>query len=1671
MENLFRKTLFKSLIPFGVGLLHSLYTDTNSSWDLRSPSTLNSTIQHQMPPSEIPLSLHKGLDAFPIAFVGYEQFAIAAILLEAAIFTIWFIIKRSDRTDIPLFICESERIADTPQSEGVKGATCRGPFQSKMIILYILKCILFYMIGYIICMSTLSIASNFYIRQKDLMQTADMQESKDFGEVFSSSSGISHRLEENKQPRMNRRILDIPTPEYQTSWPCINIDLGPAVILLPSNDHNFAFVANIMSDMNYALQVINIPNPNSYCSIVQNVSYTSEFPLFDDLGLLLSSDGNTLFMTVSSAIHIINVTDPSLPNIIANHTSSSNDTAMHSIVLSPDENTLFYTVLSAIDNVDSRLNILNISTLSSPELLVSFELDLQDVSDLHLNEDILYIRGSLNFNLVNVSNVSNPFIIASQVEFPALDCPYIPVFSQDYKIAYLVLNYPPIDNSCQMNVLNVSNFTNPTFIISNCSCSSPNDDIFNVLMSPDGRHLFVNSMTMISVFDVSNPSSPNFIEHLSPAFPLAMGISADGQILLTFTENSEILVAQLWFNIEGDQDFDIQYPILDTISIDNASISATAISPDGNTIYVALNSYIVKVLDVSNPASIIQKSSITLESLSNGIVISSNGKTLYSVASAPGPDGSSPGLFNNSILEAYDIARNSLIFSITLNYPVLASFAISSDENTLFFISYYNLTGTIYTTFVIGNISDLNNLVLLSMMGFEPYDSYPYYHSFALSKDEKKVFVAGFKYVLFDISNLSSPQQMSEMGNTVIYSLYVALSSDQNFAYVYHFDINIGPMVTIFDISSPYNMTSSQSAAIPFDGTILDANSTTSRKIALSKDDQTLYIAAGGIIIMDVSTPTSPTVIGGYELLGAESSAVYTNNNTAFIIDNTTKLTAVNIKPNYMVNIPNNYLLGDTSSEFLNILQKNIDNTYDATMFEYKVINILLYNAMYNYPNPGVNTTYQALPSWITFSEGLNTITFAPNSASQMQNYTLMLSFSTFLSTDSFINISEFNTPTKSLELTMDLVSWGYIDLQGFLTSNFNPSSRLSLSSEYIPYESQIRNILATAYVATTISFSVTSSLWLTLKAPNITISSLSRDPLDVSINLITNDDSAQAMFVALSYFPVPSFTNNQSGVSIAGPLLDINAVLGQIVIFLNNTDSCDGNITISDNLNPILNQYITNISSYFTVSAPPAIDMPSFKAQINKVSIQTGVQFIIQFDLSTFTDPQNEALTLSLEMADGSLPPEWLDVRGFAIIGSPPDEITGRELNLVMTVSNQYQSSEAPFTLTVSISWMYFLRLVGTYFGVFITAAGLVFYLPHIYNVLYKKRYRHPKDFQIYPGQEITSQVIYPIAFIGEELAESKLILENIMTKIKKSLKSSSKDLIATYFIDPNTRQIDKDKLNLAIEDAVLELTTPVQSHLDSYHALTSSRRKIIHILVANEIILNLLNLELEKHTKAAFEIAKSSLYDLVALIKSSNDGICQFSTNEEKLYKFLQAHKMNIRSSSEARNVKIKQNQLTKSSNVDNKSQMLEDLLQTDQQNQHNEEEGVNVSLLAEALQVYAFKTQSLDVRTFEVHVAVREKVLKFCGPKSIIRFLKWDLILTTLSKIGQETGYGFCYKIEMDCVKFQGIAQDSIQNKTIVVQIMNKRKKILRELWLSGTRSKSHVEMSKADTKEVL
>ena len=117
------------------------------------------------------------------------------------------------------------------------------------------------------------------------------------------------------------------------------------------------------------------------------------------------------------------------------------------------------------------------------------------------------------------------------------------------------------------------------------------------------------------------------------------------------------------------------------------------------------------------------------------------------------------------------------------------------------------------------------------------------------------------------------------------------------------------------------------------------------------------------------------------------------------------------------------------------------------------------------------------------------------------------------------------------------------------------------------------------------------------------------------------------------------------------------------------------------------------------------------------------------------------------------------------------------------------------------------------------------------------------------------------------------------------------------------------------------------------------------------------------------------------------------------------------------------------------------------------NDNELALNLSLLENALIGYSFIFQNFNRHI--KHIRVRHKQ-KFKTPSSmphkILNFFTFNLWQLEFADEGT-VGYGIGYKIVDNTLTFTGVPHRNFKGKTILVQVINSRGRILREIWIKG------------------
>ena len=319
------------------------------------------------------------------------------------------------------------------------------------------------------------------------------------------------------------KIIDLFNVSNPLSNSSMSFDLGGA------DAENIVFNGSIAfcTSRWYGLNIVNISNILSP-KLISNFDYPT-----DNIHSIYVQ-GDYLFQACNNeGLNIYSIKDFYHPVLVGNLLIPSVD----KIIVS---DSIAYLVMSSY----SIIKIVNVSDLSSPKLLSSFPVGHEATRDLFLTNHYLLLANDYGIDVVDVSNSSNPRLMGS---YKSTDKSYDVsvsgdlVFVADGKNGLTLfnsseLNFPfefkPVtnfktstsdvrgvvyngkylflsDNLNGLQVINIDNIFNP-FLESNVNGKN---SLYMYSTIIDNK-LFTTNNKIITIFDITNPLSPTFTDHM-----------------------------------------------------------------------------------------------------------------------------------------------------------------------------------------------------------------------------------------------------------------------------------------------------------------------------------------------------------------------------------------------------------------------------------------------------------------------------------------------------------------------------------------------------------------------------------------------------------------------------------------------------------------------------------------------------------------------------------------------------------------------------------------------------------------------------------------------------------------------------------------------------------------------------------------------------------------------------------------------------------------------------------------------------------------------------------------------------------------------------------------------------------------------------------------------------
>ncbi len=408
------------------------------------------------------------------------------------------------------------------------------------------------------------------------------------------------------------KIVNITNPGSPNVVGSFNTD-GNAHDVIVAGD--YAFIA----DGSYGLKVIDISDPALPTS---GVAWAYDTP---DVATGLILNGDYVYITDTSSIQIVDISDPTSPVFAGEYTAI---TSTNKLCIFGD--------LAFIANSDG-LVILNITAPSSPQYLSTF--GTVGLIDIVVDGDHIYVSGyDNNFQVIDITNPLNPVIVGTCL-MPALSQGLFLsgcyVYAAPYDLGLRVLEVTDINEELSYKGL-VSSITGYTL-----------EGVQQICIK--GDYLFIAEAKGLLILNISDPEVPKYIgSYIYTAIPNSpYSIAVEGNYAFLSDKTGRLTVVNvtditnptfagscdtpgIGWDIEicgnylfmadwhgGLHSIDISDPtnpvIIDTYALDGFSMMITV---SGDYLYLSVASGLsingLLIFDISDPASIVYLSTYSV---------------------------------------------------------------------------------------------------------------------------------------------------------------------------------------------------------------------------------------------------------------------------------------------------------------------------------------------------------------------------------------------------------------------------------------------------------------------------------------------------------------------------------------------------------------------------------------------------------------------------------------------------------------------------------------------------------------------------------------------------------------------------------------------------------------------------------------------------------------------------------------------------------------------------------------------------------------------------------------------------------------------------------------------------------------------------------------------------
>ncbi|KAL4490390.1 hypothetical protein ABPG72_002600 [Tetrahymena utriculariae] len=373
-----------------------------------------------------------------------------------------------------------------------------------------------------------------------------------------------------------------------------------------------------------------------------------------------------------------------------------------------------------------------------------------------------------------------------------------------------------------------------------------------------------------------------------------------------------------------------------------------------------------------------------------------------------------------------------------------------------------------------------------------------------------------------------------------------------------------------------------------------------------------------------------------------------------------------------------------------------------------------------------------------------------------------------------------------------------YIDLTLVFAASNIDRNRLAKIQSYVT-ETFKRTIVYNQFV-----FDVVSSLQFDQNQKNQMIQAIQKD-ITVSLSF---QDNSQYNFIQKTYPNLVMYFNDQLTVmKIEGDLSYVNQVLSSGILYFDKAKFNNQNqnslkeiqVVISDNFNKNLNLNF-NVESQvkFLKLKQDIIIKKTLQDQVDKQGTGLTIEesFLIQFDISSFIDPDQIPLTYQFQQqisgqfvpvsSDSFIKCDNINLR---LVGSPPSSYLFQTVYLRLQVTNGYTTKYDNFYININkMPFSYVLNILIQVLGPIAFAFGLYKKRAAFMNLYFKNQTMYSTETacvnQTYRKKILILDQDYEIAYLF----------------LQKFLKQASKNINQTQ-LNQGTQKLKKSNLNLETE------------------------------------------------------------------------------------------------------------------------------------------------------------------------------------------------------------------------------------------------------------------------------